>query len=99
MPGTLSYGGSNLTLAVATSSPTTQYRNSAIFYLYNPPSSGTLSCTMPNSTAYLIDAFTLGGVNTTQLPLTGGTDAGGVTTARVTVSGIQPGSFAAIDRR
>ncbi len=98
VPGTLSYGGSNLTLAVATSSATTQYRNSAIFYLYNPPSIGTLSCTMPNSTAYLIDAFTLGGVNTTQLPLTGGTDAGGVTTARVTVSGIQPGSFAAIDQ-
>ena len=88
----LTYGGKSLTLAVQTPSNVTGYRNSAIYYLYNPPATGTLTATMPNIAAYIIDAFTLGGVSTTSGIVTGGIDAGAVTKASVTLNGIQAGS-------
>ncbi len=94
----LTYGGKSLTLAVQTPSNVTGYRNSAIYYLYNPPATGTSTATMPNIAAYIIDAFTLGGVSTTSGIVTGGIDAGAVTKASVTLNGIQAGSFAAIDQ-
>ena len=68
----LTYGGSQLQTAAVSYGQAGVYDNSGIYYLYNPPTgvADSLVANFPGSnTDVVIDAFTLGGVNTSAPPL------------------------------
>ena len=84
---TITFGSQTLTLATQFPSAQTVFRDSAIYYLYNPtPGTATLSGTFSPTgiSDYVLSAFTLGGVNTAIAPITAGAD--GQTSASTTAT-------------
>lgn len=105
---TITFGGQTMTLAVQFPSTNQVFRDSAIYYLYNPtPGAGTIAGQFSPTgiTDYVISAFTLGGVNTSLAPITTGADnpnnGGAATTATLTAgqaAGVVTGSFAVMEQ-
>lgn len=98
---TLSWGGQVLNRAVWQDTTAQTERDVSIFYLWNPPA-GTSNITMvANSgvTNTWLVAYTLAGVDTNALPVTGSAgNSGSITSISVTnVAGIGAGAFAAVD--
>lgn len=103
---TITFGGQTLLLAVQVPSVNTVFRDSAIYYLYNPtPGTGAISGTFSPTgiSDYVISAFTLGGVNTSIAPITTGAD--GQTAAATTATlpaaqaaNVVAGSFAVMEQ-
>ncbi len=102
---TFTYGSGTLTEAVGAESLAGSYRDSAIFYMYNPPSTGTLSFSLSNQCSdYIIDAIGLGGVNVSAgaTVVTGTGD--GASSALATVSlgsgsaNVQANAYAVLDQ-
>jgi fibronectin-binding autotransporter adhesin len=103
---TITFGGQTLTLATQFPSVNTVFRDSAIYYLYNPtPGTATLGGTFSPTgiSDYVLSAFTLGGVNTAIAPITAGADgqANASTTATLTAAqaaNVVDGSFAVMEQ-
>ena len=103
---TITYAGQTLTLAVQQPSINTIFRDSAIYYLYNPtPGTAAISGQFSPTgiTDYVLSAFTLCGVNTGIAPITTGADGQTSATTTATLTAAQAanviaGSFAAMEQ-
>jgi fibronectin-binding autotransporter adhesin len=103
---TITYGGQTLTLATQFPSVNTIFRDSAIYYLYNPtPGTAALSGTFSPTgiTDYVLSAFTLSGVNTAIAPIAAGADGTTSASTTATLSAAQAanvvdGSFAVMEQ-
>jgi autotransporter-associated beta strand protein len=103
---TITYGGQTLTLSVQQPSVNTVFRDSAIYYLYNPtPGTAALSGQFSPTgiSDYVLSGFTLSGVNTSIAPITTSADGAGNATVTATLTAAQaasvlPGSFAAMEQ-
>ena len=95
---TITYGGQTLTLATQFPSVNTVFRDSAIYYLYNPtPGTATLTGTFSPTgiSDYVLSAFTLGGVNTAIAPITAGADGQTSATTTATLTAAQAANVVA----
>ncbi len=73
----LTFGGQALILATSSVAAYANYNSTGIYYLPNPPTSGSLSVSFPlaSTSNYAIDAFTLTDVNTSINPIVSATAA------------------------
>jgi hypothetical protein len=98
-PSTLSWNGQTLSQAVTIDNAASTYRDSAIYYLFNPtPGSGAITgITSAGVDNTWLSAFTLTGVSTNYAPLTGSVNSSGATIISNTVAGVPTNSWAAVN--
>jgi hypothetical protein len=101
-PTTLSWNGQSLNRAVTTVDSGSIFRDASIYYLYNPTTdglahniTGTLTAT---PTVTYLEAYTLNGVDTTIVPLTGAANSTSGTSSFLSfsVSSVAANSWAAV---
>ena len=96
-PSTLSWNGQTLTRAVTTMDSGSIYRDASVYYAFNPTAAtaniiGTLTAT---PVVTYLEAYTLSGVNTSTVPLTGAANSVGGTNLTFTVGNVPTNSWAA----
>lgn len=71
-PTTLSWNGQTLTQAVTASDNTSTYRNATIYYLFTPPpGTANVTATAVTTKGWVLQSYTLSGVDTNTAPVTG----------------------------
>lgn len=101
-PATLSWNGQLLNRTVQTAYNNGVQRSLAIYYLFNPnPGTANITGTMTGATSDIwLTTYTLTGVNTAIAPIAGdvntGTDASGVYSLTMNLTGVTGGSWAAV---
>ena len=96
-PPNLLWQGQTVTRAIRTNNTAGTWRNSSIYYLFNPlPGSGNITGTFTATPSdWWISVYTLAGVNPTIAPFVGGVNSAGANTISFTINGVPLGGWAA----